>query len=94
MVFDPRYKLQFIEWSYKKAYGERSTQYDIVDRLLSTTFDEYVMLNVGDGSPSTSNPASSSRASKVVDDTSRPYGVKSKLLVIYMFFIYFLYIVF
>ena len=91
MVFDPRYKLHFIEWSYKKVYGEINDKFGIVDKLLDATFQEYV--NVHDDSSTTSNFASSSNASKSVektsDDTRRFYEVKSKLLVSYLFVIYF-----
>ncbi|PWA59711.1 AC transposase [Artemisia annua] len=82
VVFDPRYKLHFIEWSYKKVYGENNNKFRKVDKLLDSTFQEYV--NVHDGSSTTSNFASSSNASKFVektsDDTRRFYEVKSKLL--------------
>ena len=91
VVFDPRYKLHFIEWSYKKVYGEINDKFGIVDKLLDATFQEYV--NVHDDSSTTSNFASSSNASKSVektsDDTRRFYEVKSKLLVSYLFVIYF-----
>ena len=91
VVFDPRYKLHFIEWSYKKVYGEINDKFGIVDKLLDATFQEYV--NVHDGSSTTSNFVSTSNASKSVektsDDTRRFYEVKSKLLVSYLFVIYF-----
>nr|XP_043615804.1 zinc finger BED domain-containing protein RICESLEEPER 2-like [Erigeron canadensis] len=88
VVFDPRYKLHFIEWSYTKIYGEHNCQYSEEDLLLSSTFAEYV-LYFGNVSSTTSNHAStsSSKADEATsNDTRRLYGVRAKLLVIFIYF--------
>ena len=42
MVVDPRYKLQFVDWCYKKIYGVgNSVQFLHVKDKLFSTFDEY-----------------------------------------------------
>nr|XP_043625688.1 zinc finger BED domain-containing protein RICESLEEPER 2-like [Erigeron canadensis] len=82
VVFDPRYKLHFIEWGYTKIYGELNCQYSEVDLLLSSTFAEYV-LYFGNASSTTSYHAStsSSKADEATNrDTRRLYGVRAKLL--------------
>nr|XP_043629941.1 zinc finger BED domain-containing protein RICESLEEPER 2-like [Erigeron canadensis] len=83
VVFDPRYKLHFIEWSYNKIYGADNCQYSDVELLLSTTFDEYV-LYFGNASSTTSNHASTSSSKageETSNDTRRLFGVRAKLLV-------------
>ena len=45
LVFDPRYKLQFVGFSYKKLYGENSDQYVDVRQRLFALFDEYMRLS-------------------------------------------------
>ena len=86
-VFDPRYKLHFVEWSYKKIYGDDNPRYDIVDGLLKTTFDEYAR----HVSFTTTNHATTSSVRKVgeetSDDTRRLSSVRAKLLVSYLFVI-------
>lgn len=41
VVFDPRYKLQTVEWGYTKIYGEKSSHFDEVKDTLSSLFDIY-----------------------------------------------------
>ena len=89
VVFDPRYKLHFVEWSYKKIYGDDNPQYDIVDELLKTTFDEYAR----HVSFTTTNHATTSSVRRVgeetSDDTRRLSSVRAKLLVSYFYFLCF-----
>ncbi|KAJ9557104.1 LOW QUALITY PROTEIN: hypothetical protein OSB04_011718 [Centaurea solstitialis] len=42
VVFDPRYKFTFVEFSYKKLYGEGSLQLKMVEDTLFALFDEYM----------------------------------------------------
>ncbi|KAL4582630.1 hypothetical protein LXL04_007187 [Taraxacum kok-saghyz] len=41
VVFDPRYKIQTVEWGYKKIYGENSSQFEEVKSTLVSLFDIY-----------------------------------------------------
>ena len=41
VVFDPRYKLTFVEFCYKKLYGENSSQFKEVESALFALYDEY-----------------------------------------------------
>ncbi|XP_021973749.2 uncharacterized protein LOC110868801 [Helianthus annuus] len=84
VVLDPRYKLHFIEWSYSQVYGRDSKEYEYVDEVLHSTFHEYVELNMDGGSSTTSNVASTSDASKGVeetgdDDSTSVFGVRARL---------------
>lgn len=42
VVFDPRYKFTFVEFSYKKLYGEGSLQLKMVEDTLFALYDEYM----------------------------------------------------
>ncbi|KAJ0457450.1 putative transcription factor/ chromatin remodeling BED-type(Zn) family [Helianthus annuus] len=84
VVLDPRYKLHFIEWSYSQVYGRDSKEYEYVDEVLHSTFHEYVELNMDGSSSTTSNVASTSDASKGVDETgdddsTSVFGVRARL---------------
>ncbi|XP_023750888.2 zinc finger BED domain-containing protein RICESLEEPER 2-like [Lactuca sativa] len=59
VVFDPQYKFYFVEFSYKKLYGEGSSQLKKFEEALFAVFDEYMQSsqessvgNVGGGSGS------------------------------------------
>ncbi|CAK9135032.1 unnamed protein product, partial [Ilex paraguariensis] len=41
IVYDPRYKLDFVEWCYKKLYVEGSLKYFHVQDKRFSLFDEY-----------------------------------------------------
>ena len=41
LVFDPRYKMQVIDYCYKKAYGENSVQLASMKNKLELLFEEY-----------------------------------------------------
>ncbi|CAH1437414.1 unnamed protein product [Lactuca virosa] len=42
VVFDPRYKLTFVDFCYKKLYGEGSSQFKAIESALYELYDEYV----------------------------------------------------
>ncbi|KAM5562149.1 zinc finger BED domain-containing protein DAYSLEEPER-like [Rosa sericea] len=42
VVMDPRFKMQFVEWTYDKLYGPDSSQLDVFNDTLSSLFDAYV----------------------------------------------------
>ncbi|CAH1425181.1 unnamed protein product [Lactuca virosa] len=42
VVFDPRYKLSFIDFCYKKLYGEGSSQFKAIESAFYELYDEYV----------------------------------------------------
>ncbi|KAA8538150.1 hypothetical protein F0562_027758 [Nyssa sinensis] len=42
VIFDPRYKIQFIEFSFNKLYGDGSNQLTHVRNKLFSLFDEYM----------------------------------------------------
>ena len=82
VIFDPRYKIQFVEFSYKKLYGDESFEFSRVREKLFSLFDEYMH---------NSSKASSSQtsASQDVDHGSRGSQqhhsmnrIKAKLVVI------------
>jgi len=41
LVFDPRYKMQIVEFFYKKAYGENSIELASMWNKLERLFEEY-----------------------------------------------------
>lgn len=42
VILDPRYKIQFVDWSYKKIYGDNSPQFGKVREKLFALYNEYV----------------------------------------------------
>ena len=42
VILDPRYKLQFMDWSYKKFYGNDSYEFQRVKDNLFSFYDEYI----------------------------------------------------
>ncbi|KAL4567497.1 hypothetical protein LXL04_023082 [Taraxacum kok-saghyz] len=89
VVFDPRYKLQNVEWGYKKIYGENSSQFEEVKITLSSLFDIYhsssqtrnneasTLNNVNDPKEVGSS-IHSNEAWKEFDSFDDEYGVSSK----------------
>ncbi|XP_052290415.1 zinc finger BED domain-containing protein RICESLEEPER 1-like isoform X1 [Citrus sinensis] len=45
VILDPRYKLQFVEWAYKKVYGENSKELKNIREKLLSLFDEYMLIS-------------------------------------------------
>ncbi|KAL9438311.1 hypothetical protein AB3S75_024061 [Citrus x aurantiifolia] len=45
VILDPRYKLQFVEWAYKKVYGENSKELKNIREKLFSLFDEYMLIS-------------------------------------------------
>ncbi|KAK6260045.1 hypothetical protein SCA6_014519 [Theobroma cacao] len=43
VIFDPRYKIQFVNWSYTKLYGSNSAEFKKVEDHLFTIYDEYTV---------------------------------------------------
>ncbi|KAK1568528.1 hypothetical protein Q3G72_025505 [Acer saccharum] len=43
LVLDPRYKMTFVEFAYKKVYGSESVELDNVRNKLFSLFNEYMM---------------------------------------------------
>ncbi|EOY09496.1 Ac-like transposase THELMA13 [Theobroma cacao] len=43
VIFDPRYKIQFMEWSYTKLYGSNSAEFKKVKDHLFALYDEYAV---------------------------------------------------
>ncbi|XVE57906.1 hypothetical protein DITRI_Ditri04bG0127900 [Diplodiscus trichospermus] len=43
VILDPRYKLQFVNWSYKKLYGNDSTNFKLVKDSLNALYNEYAI---------------------------------------------------
>ncbi|WOK99873.1 hypothetical protein Cni_G08585 [Canna indica] len=41
VILDPRYKLQFVDWSYKKLYGSHSCEFEMVPNKLFALYEEY-----------------------------------------------------
>ena len=62
VVFDPRYKFDFIEFSYKKLYGPSSPQLSRMKMILFALFEEYMLSSSSNvGSSSTSNTSDSQK---------------------------------
>ncbi|XP_042006268.1 zinc finger BED domain-containing protein RICESLEEPER 4-like [Salvia splendens] len=57
VVFDPRYKLQFVDFFYKKLYGPDSLQFELVKGKLFALFDEYSNSYVDNGNQARSGSA-------------------------------------
>ncbi|KAK6246455.1 hypothetical protein QUC31_001222, partial [Theobroma cacao] len=43
VIFDPWYKIQFVEWSYTKLYGSDSAEFKKVKDHLFALYDEYAV---------------------------------------------------
>ncbi|KAK2655909.1 hypothetical protein Ddye_008961 [Dipteronia dyeriana] len=55
LILDPRYKMTFVEFAYKKVYGIDSSEVDIVRSKLLSLFNEYTFTSMSTrGSSSTS----------------------------------------
>ncbi|KAK2662687.1 hypothetical protein Ddye_001261 [Dipteronia dyeriana] len=69
LILDPRYKMTFVEFAYKKVCGIDSPELDIVRSKLLSLFNEYTLTSMSTrGSSSTSLP-SSSRGGDTMTDT-------------------------
>lgn len=55
IVFDPRYKLQFVEFCYKKLYGDFVIEVDRVKQNLKSLYEEYMRLASKEALKSTSS---------------------------------------
>lgn len=78
VILDPRYKIDFVDWSYSMVYGKNSIQFQEVVNKLFSTFNEYEMKN----SSSTLQVEKSKQKSsdiEVTSETSR--GVEAKFQV-------------
>ena len=62
-VLDPRYKLEFIDYSYKKLYGDLSLEYEHVKGMLLSIFGEY---------EAKSRDTSSQRNYNIASDSEKP----------------------
>ena len=45
VIFDPRYKFQFLEFCYSKLYGPRSDELARVKNTIFSLFDEYSVIS-------------------------------------------------
>ncbi|KAK9192649.1 hypothetical protein WN944_003342 [Citrus x changshan-huyou] len=45
VILDPHYKLQFVEWAYKKVYGENSNELKNIIEKLFSLFNEYMLIS-------------------------------------------------
>ncbi|OMO63296.1 putative Zinc finger, BED-type [Corchorus olitorius] len=75
VTLDPRYKLQFVEYSYQTLYGENSEQFSKISATLYGLFNEYVVANA---STSTSKSNTSSSASET--QIEQPISARSSRL--------------
>ncbi|OWM74551.1 zinc finger BED domain-containing protein RICESLEEPER 2-like [Punica granatum] len=41
VILDPRYKLEFVDWSYRKLYGSQSSEFQTVRDKLFSFYEEY-----------------------------------------------------
>ena len=70
VILDPRYKIDFVDWSYSKIYGSNSSQFQEVVGKLFSTFNEYVAKNAPT-TPPVEKTSSKSTDSDVIFGTSR-----------------------
>ncbi|KAL7170351.1 hypothetical protein ACSBR2_035256 [Camellia fascicularis] len=70
VVFDPHFKLQFVEYSYKKLYDDNAMEYIQIYHKLFTLFDEYIKnsSNACSSNPLTSHSYGNDSASQDNDD--------------------------
>ncbi|XP_027171948.1 zinc finger BED domain-containing protein RICESLEEPER 2-like [Coffea eugenioides] len=70
VVFDPRYKFQFIEFSYNKLYGPGSNKLVKVRNALFDVYNEYVKIS--------NTPGASSSCSRGSNEVYSPHGAKEQ----------------
>ncbi|KAL4587067.1 hypothetical protein LXL04_011717 [Taraxacum kok-saghyz] len=71
VVFDPRYKLTFVDFCYKKLYGEDSSQFKEVESALFALYDEYVQA----AKKTTTSESASSHGQGSNDNNARPSNI-------------------
>ena len=71
VVFDPRYKLTFVDFCYKKLYGEDSSQFKEVESALFALYDEYMQAS----KKATTSESTSSHDQGSNDNNARPSNV-------------------
>ena len=67
---DPRYKIQFVDWGYKKLYKPNSRQFQEVRGSLFALFQEYA-------SRAPSNSICNGSTSQPIDDSRDVFKVRS-----------------
>ncbi|KAK2659691.1 hypothetical protein Ddye_006224 [Dipteronia dyeriana] len=66
---DPRYKMSFVEFAYKKVYGIDSSELDIVRSKLLSLFNEYTFTSMSTRGSSSISLPSSSKGGDIMTDT-------------------------
>ena len=80
VILDPRYKIDFVEWSYKEIYGSHSMEFEQFQSKLFSVFNEYA----SNASPSTSFALKSmNKTSQVleIEENSFTLGIRAKFKV-------------
>ena len=72
VILDPRYKLQFVDWSYKKFYGNDSYEFQRVKDNLFSLYDEYTDAAK---TSKTSSCSSSSVVNQIDDERSNSMAI-------------------
>ncbi|KAK1582240.1 hypothetical protein Q3G72_013121 [Acer saccharum] len=71
LTLDPRYKMTFMEFAYKKVYGIDSLELDVVRNKFISLFNEYTLTSMSTkGSSSASLPSSSGGGDTITDTGS------------------------
>ncbi|KAK0585963.1 hypothetical protein LWI29_037036 [Acer saccharum] len=71
LILDPRYKMMFVDFAYKKVYGIDSLELDNVWNKLLSLFNEYTITSMSiRGSSSTLLPSSSGGGDTIIDTGS------------------------
>ena len=77
VILDPRYKIDFVEWSYKEVYGSNSMEFEQVRSKLFSVFNEYASASLSSSAPKLVNKLSHVQE---VDDNAFTLGIRAKLL--------------
>ncbi|KAK0584029.1 hypothetical protein LWI29_006698 [Acer saccharum] len=70
LVLDPRYKMTFVEFAYKKVYGFESVEIENVQNKLFSLFNEYMMHSTRRVTSNSLPNGSSSRESENITTSS------------------------
>ncbi|KAK2660000.1 hypothetical protein Ddye_006533 [Dipteronia dyeriana] len=79
LILDPRYKMMFVEFAYKKVYGIDSPELDIVRSKLLSLFNEYTFTSMSTRESNSTSLPSSSRGGDTMTDTGGDIFVSESL---------------
>ena len=87
VILDPRYKIDFVEWSYKEVYGSNSMEFEQVRSKLFSVFNEYASASLSSSAPKLVNKLSHVQE---VDDNAFTLGIRAKFKVFFSLQLFFI----